>query len=142
RGAPVSLVNLDSGEKVQVSTGPAEIATCNPHWCQMAVLGADNAVVEIDLQKPDGSGRRRVAGNEATPTVNGAALLDRFIPFKTDDDGADTAPGLSVYDITTGQTQLLASDVTDAQGYDGMLWWSTGTGTTLFWHALDLRTAP
>ena len=49
--------------------------------------------------------------------------------------------GLSVYDLRTGRTELVASGVANVQGYGGMLWWSSGSGDELFWHALDLRTA-
>ncbi|MDT5024766.1 MAG: hypothetical protein QOE61_1192, partial [Micromonosporaceae bacterium] len=49
--------------------------------------------------------------------------------------------GLSLYDLTLDRTDLVDSGVANVQGYGGMLWWSTGTGDDMVWHALDLRTA-
>jgi hypothetical protein len=143
RGSSVDLINLGTNEVVKVGTGAAEIATCNPRWCRMAILGANNELVRIDLQHTDGSARRRIAGNEATPTITDVAMLDRFVPLKTDRGagGPASEAGLSIYDTTTDRTDLVASGVANVQGYGGMLWWSTGTGDDLLWHALDLRTA-
>jgi hypothetical protein len=141
RGASVDLLNLDTGAQIDVPTAAAEIATCNPTWCRMAILGGDNELARIDLMRADGTGRHRIAGNEATPTITDVAMLDRFVPLMTDRtaDGAGQT-GLSIYDVTADRTDLLASGVALVQGHDGMLWWSTGTGDDLFWHALDLRT--
>ena len=47
--------------------------------------------------------------------------------------------GLSLYDITTGRTDLVAADIASVQGRGSMLWWSTGTGEELAWHCIDLR---
>lgn len=143
RGTSVDLLNLTSRQQVKVGTAGAEIATCNPSWCRMAILGANNELVRIDLQKPDGSQRRRIAGNEATPTITDVAMLDRFVPLKTDrgDNGPVSEVGLSLYDLTLDRTDLIASGVANVQGYNGVLWWSTGAGDQLVWHAVDLRTA-
>jgi hypothetical protein len=142
RGTPVELVNLSGNQRVKVATNAAEIATCSPQWCRMAVIG-NNALIRIDLQKPDGSQRRRIAGNEATPTITDVAMLDRFVPLKTD--RGEAAPvadvGLSLYDITTDRTDLVATGVANVQAHAGLLWWSTGAGDDLVWHAIDLRTA-
>ncbi len=143
QGTPVTMVNLSTTEQIQVATGAAEVATCNPQWCRMTVLGGNNELVRIDLQRPDGTMRHRIAGREATPTIGDVAVLDRFVPLKTDrpGDGLAGEPGLSVYDISADRLDLLATAVANVQAYDGMLWWSTGTDDSLLWHALDLRTA-
>jgi hypothetical protein len=109
----------------------------------MAIVGANNELVRIDLQRSDGSQRRRIAGNEATPTITDVAMLDRFVPLKTDRGagGSVSDVGLSLYDLTLDRTDLVDSGVANVQGYGGMLWWSTGTGGDMVWHALDLRTA-
>jgi hypothetical protein len=142
-GTPVTMVNLTTGDQIQVGTSAAELATCNPQWCRMAVLGANNDLVRIDLQRPDGTLRHRIAGSEATPSIDDVAVLDRFVPLNTDrpGEGLPGRPGLSVYDISADRLDLLATGVANVQAYDGMLWWSTGTDDSLFWHALDLRTA-
>ena len=143
RGASLDLVNLKTKERIKVGTGAAEIATCNPTWCRMAIVGANNELVRIDLQRTDGSQRRRIAGNEATPTITDVAMLDRFVPLKTDRGagGPVSDVGLSLYDLTLDRTDLVDSGVANVQGYGGMLWWSTATGDDMVWHALDLRTA-
>jgi len=140
RGTPVELVNMSTNKRIKVPTNAAEISACSPQWCRMAVLG-DNALVRIDLQRPDGTDRRRIAGNEATPTVVDVALLDRFVPLKTDrgDEASADGAGLSLYDITSGKTDLVATGVANVQARYGVLWWSTGTGDELMWFAIDLR---
>jgi hypothetical protein len=140
RGTPVELVNLDSDQRVKVPTNAAEIATCGPIWCRMAVVGEADALVRLDLQRPDGSQRRRIAGNEATPTIAEVALLDRFVPLKIDAGSAPGAADLSLVDVASGRTDLVATGVANVQGRDGVLWWSTGAGADLVWHAIDLRT--
>jgi hypothetical protein len=62
-------------------------------------------------------------------------LLDRFVPLATD--RADGV-GLNLYDLTTGTTQLVAPRATNVAGRGTILWWSTGLGADLTWHALDL----
>lgn len=140
RGAPVRLLNLNDGKRIEVGTGAAETAICSPNWCRTATLEG-NSVARFDVLRPDGSQRRRMAGNEATPSIADVALLDRFVPLTTDrgDAGDRVGVGLSLYDISTGHTDLVAADVANVQGRDGMLWWSTGTGDELAWHAIDLR---
>ena len=84
---------------------------------------------------PDGSGRRTVAGPEATPTAADFVLLDRYVPLAIDrDDGV----GLSVYDIDSSELRQVALRAADVGGRSGILWWSTGLGAELVWHALDL----
>ena len=79
RGTPVVLLNLNDSARITVPTSAAEIATCSPKWCRMGVLGG-NTVVRFDVQRPDGSQRRRIAGDEATPSIVDVALLDRYVP--------------------------------------------------------------
>jgi hypothetical protein len=105
----------------------------------MSVLNGDS-VVRMDLQRVDGSDRRRIAGSEATPTIADVAVLDRFVPLATDRGDGQPGVGLSLYDIETGRTDLVAVDAANIQARNGMLWWSTGVGPELRWHAVDLRT--
>lgn len=141
RGQPVVLINYATGARVTLQTGPNETATCAPLWCRIGVLAAE-ALDRLELVRPDGSDRRRIAGAEATPTLVDVTLLDRYVPLRTD--RGETAElsgvGLSVYDIATGETDLLATDVDNVAGSGAMLWWSVGTGAALTWHAIDLRT--
>jgi hypothetical protein len=139
RGTPVQLVNLDDDKRIEVPTQVGEVAACAPTWCRISVLNGD-VVVRMDVQRVDGSERRRMAGNEATPTIADVAVLDRFVPLATDRGDGQPGVGLSLYDIETGRTDLVAVDAANIQARNGLLWWSTGTGAELRWHAVDLRT--
>jgi hypothetical protein len=133
-GSPATLLNLATDERVDVESEPDEAVFCDPTWCRVSVTG-EAALVAIDVMHPDGSDRRRIAGPEATPTIGDATLLDRFVPLTTDlADGV----GLSLHDLQTGRTDLVAREAANVQGRGGILWWSTGVGATLVWHALDL----
>jgi hypothetical protein len=135
RGVPVQLIDLTTNRKVTVPTNAAEIAECGPTLCRMGVIN-NNTLARIDLQRPDGTERRRIAGSEATPVTTEVALLGRFVALKTD---IGPGGGLSLYDIRSGRTDLVAVDVANVQGRDALLWWSTGAGDDLVWNALDLR---
>jgi hypothetical protein len=139
KGTPVDLVNLTSDQRIRVPTQVGEAAVCAPTWCRMSVLNGDE-VVRLDLLRVDGSERRRIAGNEATPTVADVSVLDRFVPLATDRGDGQAGVGLSLYDLESGRTDLVAVDAANIQARNGMLWWSTGSGPDLVWHAVDLRT--
>jgi hypothetical protein len=139
RGTPVELVNLTTSQRVRVPTQVGEVAACGPTLCRMSVLNGDT-MVRMDLVRVDGSDRRRIAGQEATPTIADVAVLDRWIPLATDRGDGQAGVGLSLYDIETGKTDLVAVDAGNIQARNGMLWWSTGTDAELVWHAVDLRT--
>jgi hypothetical protein len=139
RGSVISLVNLSTDAKSTVATGPAEVAACSPTWCRITVT-SDTALVGIELMHPDGSSRRKVAGSEATPTIADPTLLDRYVPLATD--RGDGGVGLSLYDLETRKTDLVAPQAANVHGRNGVLWWSTGAGATLRWHAVDLRQIP
>jgi hypothetical protein len=126
-----------------VPTGAPEVAACGPAWCRMGVLGG-NTLVRIDIQRTDGSDRRRIAGSEATPTLVDAMVLDRFVPLATDagDDPSTVGVGLTLYDVTTGRTDLIAAPVANIGARNGVLWWSTGLGARLAWNSIDLRLLP
>jgi hypothetical protein len=137
-GRPVTLLNLETDERAVVTPDGTGAAVCDPVWCRIAVTG-DAGLVGIDVMHPDGSQRRRVAGPEATPTIGDATLLDRFVPLAVDrGDGVV----LALHDLTTGQTEVIAEQATNVSGRGGILWWSSGTGAALTWHALDLTTLP
>jgi hypothetical protein len=141
RGTPVELVNLTSDQRLRVPTQVGEAAVCAPTWCRMSVLNGV-AVVRLDLLRVGGTERRRIAGGEATPTIVDVSVLDRFVPLATDRGDGQAGVGLSLYDIESGRTDLVAVDAANIQARNGMLWWSTGSGPELVWHAVDLRTLP
>ena len=139
RGSAISLVNLSTDASTTVATGPSEVAACSPTWCRIAVT-SDTALVGIEVMHPDGSDRRKVSGNEATPTIGDPTLLERYVPLATD--RGDGGVGLSLHDLETRKTELVTPQAANVQGRFGVLWWSTGAGTTLTWHAVDLRQIP
>ena len=137
-GRPVTLLNLETGERIDVGVEPADVAVCDPVWCRLTVT-SDQGLVAIDVMRPDGTERRRLAGPEATPTIGDAALLDRYVPLAVDrSDGV----GLSIVDLTTGRTHLVATRATNVAGRGGIVWWSTGVGPELIWHSLELSRLP
>jgi len=146
RGTPVELVNFSSGQRVKVATSAVEVAACSPQWCRVGVLGpsalGDEGFVRIDLLRPDGTQRRRVAGGEATPATTDVVLIGRFLPLITDRGNGDGTVGLSLYDIASDRTDLVAVGVSNVQARDGVIWWSTGPAEGVTWYAIDLRTLP
>lgn len=133
-GSPVTLINLDTEERVDVSPEDGEAAVCDPVWCRVSVLG-EAGLIAIDVMRPDRSQRRRIAEEKATPTIGDATLLDRYVPLAVD--RADGV-GLSLYDLTTGVSRVVATRAANIAGRGGILWWSTGSGPDLTWHSLDL----
>ena len=136
RGAPVTLFDLTTDATVEVATTANEVPVCSPTWCRMTLAGGEG-LTGIEVVHPDGTARKRVAGSEATPTIGDATLLDRFVPLATDRGSGGT--GLSLHDLSSGRTDLVTADANNVQGRDGVLWWSTGAGNSLVWHAVDLH---
>jgi hypothetical protein len=134
-GGPVNFMNIATGESFRVLVGPGEVAVCDPTWCRVTVT-ENGTLAGIDLMHTDGSQRTRIAGGESTPTITDPTMLDRFVPLATDRSGG---VGLNLYDLRTGRTDLVAPAAANVGGRNGILWWSTGTGAELVWHAVDLR---
>ncbi|MEH1012003.1 hypothetical protein V6U90_02590 [Micromonospora sp. CPCC 206060] len=137
---PVRLRNLEAGTVTEVPAGGNELVTCGPVWCRVLVL-AGTGPGRLELMRPDGSDRQRVAGGEATAAVLDVAVQDRFEVLVLAD-AQRTATGtqqLRLYDLARRQTVTVADGVGMVASRDGMLWWSTGTDATAAWHVLDLR---
>ena len=136
------LRNMSTGREAEVRFSPGELTTCSPVWCVVMVMN-DTGLVRIDLMRPDGSGRRRIAGGGAQAAVTDVAILDRFEILSEAGPTSDLtgAAGLVVYDISTGRTVQIAAAADGAYTRDGVLWWSTGAPDDTVWHSLDLRTA-
>jgi hypothetical protein len=139
---PVQLRNMDTGQVTTVGAAPTELATCGPAWCRVLVLAGDGPS-RIDLMRPDGGDRRRVAGGAATASVIDVALLDRF-EVLSQSSGDQSAPisaqQLLLYDLKEKRVVVVADGVGIVQSRGGLLWWSTGNSETTAWHTLDLRT--
>ncbi|WP_430781708.1 hypothetical protein [Actinoplanes sp. G11-F43] len=138
-GAAATLMrNRDTGQEITVPTAGAEFAACSPTWCRVMVL-ADDDLARIDVMRPDGSQRRRIAGGTARTGVPDVAILDRFeILAEPGPESATTGTAaLLLHDLGTGDTVELAPDANDAQSRDGFVWWY---GSDARWRVLDLRT--
>ncbi|MGN9911824.1 hypothetical protein ACTMTJ_30220 [Phytohabitans sp. LJ34] len=139
---PVQLRDLDTRQVRTVQAASTELATCGPAWCRVLVLAGDGPS-RIDLMRPDGTDRRRIAGGAATASVIDVALLDRF-EVLSQSNGDQSAPisaqQLLLYDLKEKRVVVVADGVGIVQSRGGLLWWSTGNNETTAWHTLDLRT--
>jgi hypothetical protein len=141
QGGPVDLFNPQSGARVRVPAQSTELVGCTPTWCRALVLAANGGPARIDLMRPDGSGRQREAGSTATAAVQDVALLDRFeVLSQGESSGPSAKQQLLLFDLKSRRTVAVADDVGVVQARDGVLFWSTGEGKSVTWHALDLRT--
>lgn len=132
---------MSTGREVRVPFSAAEWGMCSPTWCRVMVMG-DAGLARIDVMRPDGSDRRRVAGSGTQAAVSDVAVLDRFEILSEPGPNFDLTgtAGLVVHDLTTGRTVTLSAAADLAATKDGVLWWSTGTQEAAVWHTLDLRT--
>ncbi len=137
----VRMLNLDDGRTVAVPFSGAEWGMCGPSWCRVSVMTGEGTA-RLDLMRPDGSQRRRVAGTDTQAAVNDVAVLDRFEILSVPGPNADLTgtAALLVHDLETGRDVPLAVAADLAATKDGMLWWSTGGAEAPVWHTLDLRT--
>jgi hypothetical protein len=137
----VRLRDMVTGREVQVPTSGVESTMCSPAWCRVMVMSGEG-LARIDLMRPDGSDRRRVAGAGTQAAVNDVAVLDRFeiLSVPGPDYDLTGAAGLIVHDLQTARTVPLAVAADTAATKDGVLWWSTGDQEAAVWHTVDLRT--
>ncbi|MQA24715.1 MAG: hypothetical protein GEU94_04430 [Micromonosporaceae bacterium] len=136
---PVTLKRATGGRTVTARPGAGELLTCGARWCRVIVLG-DQGRTRLDVMKPNGSARRRVAGGDATPAVVDIMLLGRFEPLTAAArNGSAADQRLLLYDGKTRRTVLVADSLGTVHGRDGFLWWSVGEAEVKRWHVLDLR---
>ncbi|GIF38972.1 hypothetical protein [Actinoplanes xinjiangensis] len=135
------LRNMSTGREITVPTAGAEFAACSPSWCRVIVLDGDEPA-RIDLMRPDGSERRRIADGEVRAAVPDVAILDRFeiLADLGPASGSTGTAGLLVHDISTGTTVELDAAANDAQSRNGLVWWFGTDGGSTRWFVLDLRT--
>ncbi|GEM_PF-1220958 len=139
---PVQLLNLDTGQRVQVSASPTELVACSPTWCRAFLLSSiATEAPRIELMRPDGTQRRPIGADRTSVALQDVALLDRFELVLQDSDASIVVgPRLLLYDLTTGRLLQVATDVDTVQARGGLLWWSTASSGTDRWYCLDLRT--
>jgi hypothetical protein len=135
------LRNIATNRETPVESTGAELTTCAAAWCRVLVMNGDG-LARIDLMRPDGSQRQRVAGGTASAAITDVALLDRFeiLAEAGPDSDLTGTEGLLVYDLATHRTVDVSPAVAGAFGRNGVLWWATGDQDSLVWHSLDLRT--
>lgn len=131
---PVELFNVDTGKKVVVNVQANELMACSPVWCRSVIIGSTAASTVIEVLKPDGSQRFRVAtGNVAASTVD-VGLLDRYEVYSYG------SGKLVLYDLADRRMITVAKSISQTSARGPMLWWSTGDNETIAWHVIDLRT--
>jgi hypothetical protein len=139
-GASV-LRNLATHRDVPVSSTRRAATDCSPTWCRVVALTRDG-YTRIDLMRPDGSGRRRIAGRTASVEIVDVAPLDRFEVLTEINSYAELSGNarLLVVEIATRRTVEVSPAASNVSYRAGVLWWSTGTFDAFVRHTLDLRT--
>jgi hypothetical protein len=135
------LRNLATNRDTTIATSGPELNTCSAAWCRVLVMNGDG-LARIDVMRPDGSARQRIAGSTASAAITDVAVLDRFeiLSEAGPDSDLTGTEGLLVYDIATRRTVDVSPAVDGAFSRNGILWWATGDQDSLVWHTLDLRT--
>jgi hypothetical protein len=138
----IDLLNLRTGERRTVAAGPNDLLNCTPSWCRVTTLVNRGQSLTVDVERTDGTGRRRIGDTALMPLNTDVALADRFevLAGAVSTNAATTVQRLWLHDLTTSRSVVLADGATAALGSrGGFLWWSTGDNETLVWHVIDLR---
>jgi hypothetical protein len=139
-GSP-SLLNMETGQLVAVASTGAEGVSCGAAWCRFTIQNAQGTV-RLDLVRPDGSQRTRIAGPGTKFEGLDPGLLDRYELFN--ETGGELAEGdrrLMAYDIqrrTTTVIEVGPGALVNSRGT--YAWWLSGDYRSPIWHVLDLRT--
>ncbi|WP_433366717.1 hypothetical protein ACQPZX_38275 [Actinoplanes sp. CA-142083] len=134
------LRNLTTGETRAVPAHRRGVTACSPVWCQVVAFDKDG-YPRIDLVRPDGEDRRKVADGTAATVIADPAVLDRFEIFSQQTGNSDLTGHVQLlaYKIDTRTVVEISPDATDVSYKNGVLWWSTGTQEDYVRHSLDLR---
>ena len=135
------LRNIETNQEVRVAaTGSRSVTQCSPAWCRVVKLTRDGT--RIDLMRPDGGGRRFVAGDTAQTVITDVVPLDGYEMYaKLGPNSALTGNvQLLAYELATRRTVEISPDANRVSYRNGVLSWTTGSLNTFVWHALDLRT--
>ena len=141
-GGSTRVRNLLTEQEIAVHRTPGLTTTsCSPTWCRVLDLAKDGST-HIDLMHPDGTGRKRIAGDLAQPAINDVVPLDRFEVVAQGGPNTDLTRNaqLLVVEVATRRTVELSRDAANVFYTGGVLWWSNGTQDAINWHTLDLRT--
>jgi len=141
-GGSTRVQNLVTKKEIAIRRSPGLGTTsCSPTWCRVLGLSS-NGDTHIDLVRPDGSARKRIAGDLALPAISDVVPLDRFEVVAQPGPNQDLTRNaqLLVFEIANQRTIELSGDSANVFYAAGVLWWSNGTQEAVNWHALDLRT--
>ncbi|THV41234.1 hypothetical protein [Glycomyces buryatensis] len=130
------LVRTDTGAGVKVTAGTDELAMCSASWCRLVVTTDDGS--RVDLVRSDGTDRTTVAEGFTSAVSADAGLIDRFEPLQESNATTGDGTKVTLFDLDTGETYLVASAAGQTGAVERHLWWSTGTEELLVWHVLDL----
>ncbi|MEU4235727.1 hypothetical protein [Actinoplanes sp. NPDC026619] len=140
-GGTTRLRNMSTGQERAVPVTARGVTACSPVWCRVVSFDR-KGYPQIELMRPDGTERRKIAGNTAATVVTDTAVLDRFELFSQLTDNSDLSGRfqLLAYDMARHTTVEISPDATDVRYRAGVLQWSTGSQDEFVRHALDLRT--
>lgn len=130
-----AVLNWRTGALTKVRTQPTELMACGEKWCRAVILGGDGEAARIDVLYADGSHRRTAITSATAPLVD-IALLGRWEAYAKK--GSGSTEQLYLYDLDRERLTAVTADAGQIGGRQGFVWWSTGTGASLMWHALDL----
>jgi hypothetical protein len=136
------LRDLTTGREVRVApAGRRTTTACNPAWCRVAAL-AEDGTNRIELMRPDGTDRARIAGDAASTVLTDVTPLDRFEVLVQVGPNSELTGNnqLIVFELATRQTVEVSPDAGSVSYRGGVLWWTTGNLDAVVWHSLDLRT--
>jgi hypothetical protein len=140
-GGATRLRNLATGQDQVVAVHGRGVTACSPQWCRVVAFNRDG-YPQIDLMRPNGADRRKIAAGTASTVISDTAVLDRFEVFSQLTGNSDLTGHVQLlaYAIATRTTVEISPDATDVAYKAGVLWWSTGSQDDFVRHSLDLRT--
>lgn len=136
------LRNLATGRDTPVRrVRDRATVACSPAWCRVVSLTGDG-LSRIELMRPGGGDRHRLAGDTAATVIVDVAPLDRFEVLARIGPNSELTGNneLIAVELATRRTVEISPDAGAVSYRGGMLWWSTGNLDAVVWHALDLRT--
>lgn len=135
------LRNLRTGQDTKVKAADRAVTACSPAWCQSVSFDRDG-YPKIEIFRPDGRERRKIADGTAATVIPDAAVLDRFEIFSQITANSELTGNVQLlaYDLTTRSTVEISPDAGQVTYRNGVLAWTTGSQDSFVRHALDLRT--
>ena len=136
----LKLLNADNGVTVDVAGTGAEGVACTGQWCRFTISSTDGPV-RLDLVRPGGSQRTRIAGPGTRFEALDPAMLGRYeILSQSDPSLPEDQQRLLIYDIERATTREIEIGMTSLVTNRGeFAWWLSGDIRSPSWHVLDLK---